>query len=524
MVAAAIAPPDQRHSWLVRHRVDLLIAAGLAIIAFLMRRHSLPTDGLWLDDAVQAAGLTASPSDLFAVSEDHPGFTALLIGWRALGGGSDAALTYPVLAAGVLGPAVLYLALRYCDYERSIGVLLGTALAVAPTVVVYSGRVKTYVIDILVVLALTLLIPWLTGIRWRWWTGAAWIAAAALVAFWSLFGLIAMAVAGVIVVLHPASDLKVRAPAVAGQAATSALFLFAEERARDVGGVQDMFRETWDAFIDFNNPIQFAGDTFVHFRRVGEYFLGGPPWFAGLCIVLTVLGLAVTAWQGGQAIRARYLLLLLLLAFIGGVVGKLPFGPRELGGGGRVSLWLIPVVAIGLAAALHGLRAILSGPLPKAAFDAAAWIAAAVIIAAGLSRDTVPYPFAGAHSATAFIQSQLTGGDAVLIGYLSDWSYATESGLRSGIHRTPDTTVGFAPSFDDVRVHPVFTSVDPEYVAPEVSEAKRVFVYYAEPPYNGFDQHLRSRLASTLGALGFRPRPARGFDDATVEIWKRSST
>ncbi len=76
------------------------------------------------------------------------------------------------MAAGVLGPALLYLALRYCGYERSIGVLLGAALAVAATDVVYSGRVKTYTIDILIVLALALIIPRLTRIRWRWWTGA----------------------------------------------------------------------------------------------------------------------------------------------------------------------------------------------------------------------------------------------------------------------------------------------------------------------------------------------------------------
>ena len=111
----------------------------MAVVAFLLRHHGLPTDGLWFDDSLQAAALPASPSDLFAVSADHPGFTAMLIGWRALGGGSDAAHTYPTLAAGALGPAALYLALRYCGYERSIGVLLAAALAVAATDVVYSG-------------------------------------------------------------------------------------------------------------------------------------------------------------------------------------------------------------------------------------------------------------------------------------------------------------------------------------------------------------------------------------------------
>jgi len=261
---------DQPRPWWQRHGLDLAIAAGLAVVAFLLRRHGLPTDGLWLDDSVQAAGLQASPSDLFAVSADHPGYTAFLIGWQALGGGSDAALTYPTLAAGVLGPALLYLGLRYSGYERSIGVLLGAALAVAATYVVYSGRVKDYTIDVLIVLALALIIPRLTAIRWRWWTALAWLGAAAVLAFWSSFGLIAVAVAGPIIVLHPTFDFKLRVVAVALQESLCVVLLAAENNSHDVAALQEQFRTTWDAFIDFDGPIQFAGDAFVHIRRVGE--------------------------------------------------------------------------------------------------------------------------------------------------------------------------------------------------------------------------------------------------------------
>jgi hypothetical protein len=519
-------PSRQREPWWQRHGLDLAIAAGLAVVAFLLRRHGLPTDGLWLDDSIQSAGLPASPSDLFAVSADHPGYTALLIGWRALGGGSDAALTYPTLAAGTLGPALLYLALRYCGYERSIGVLLAAALAVAATDVVYSGRVKTYTIDVLIVLALALIIPRLTGIRWRWWTGLAWAAAAAVLAFWSGFGLIAVAVAGAIILLHPASDLWVRAPAVAVQEAICAAFLVVEDRSHDVAALQDQFRDTWDAFVDFSpDPIRFGGEVFVHLRRVGEYFVGGTEWLAGVCVVVAIVALAFAAWEGRQAVRARYLLLLLLAAFVGGVLGKFPFGPSEaylISSGGRVSLWLIPVVAIGLAAALHGLRGIVGRRrIPRLIFDATAYVAAAVILVIGFTRDPVAYPFPGAHSATQFIQSHLGDGDAVLVGYRSDWSYATESGLHSGIERTPETSVGFQSTFDDPRVHPVDTMVDPQHVTPEVSQANRVFVYYAEHPFSSDEQQLRTELASTLRSVGFDQQPTQTFQDASVEVWAR---
>ncbi len=194
----------------------------------------------------------------------------------------------------------------------------------------------------------------------------------------------------------------------------------------------------------------------MHFRRVGEYLVGASHWLAGLCIVVAIVGLCVAAWNGRQAVRARYLLLLLLVVFIAGVAGKFPFGPSQgslYNSGGRVSLWLIPVVAIGLAAALHGLRDILPGRAPRVAFDAAPALAAVAIVVIGLSRDQLAYPFPGGHSATQFIQSQLGEGDAVLLGYGSSLSYATESGLHSGIERVSDSYIGFVPTFDDPRVH-----------------------------------------------------------------------
>src|SRR3954454_3228348 len=104
---------------------DLLIAGALLVVAFLVRRHGLPTDGLWFDDGVAGAGLDASASQLLTVGSDHPGFIAALIGWREIVGGGDAALAYPALIAGSLGAPLLYLGLRACGYERSLSALLG---------------------------------------------------------------------------------------------------------------------------------------------------------------------------------------------------------------------------------------------------------------------------------------------------------------------------------------------------------------------------------------------------------------
>ena len=108
------APASARRPWWYRHGADLLLAAALTVVAFLLRRHGLPTDGLWLDDSITGAGRTAAASDLFAVSADHPGFMVALMGLSDLSGGNDVSLTYPALVAGTLGPPLLFLALRWC--------------------------------------------------------------------------------------------------------------------------------------------------------------------------------------------------------------------------------------------------------------------------------------------------------------------------------------------------------------------------------------------------------------------------
>ena len=134
---------------------DLVVVGVLIVIAFLVRRHGLPTQGLWLDDAEEGAARKASPSQLIMVGRDHPGYVAALMGWSRLTGGSDASLAYPALIAGVLGPALLYVMLRVLGYAWWIGLLLGAALVASQTDIIYSGRLKPDTTDVLVVLILS---------------------------------------------------------------------------------------------------------------------------------------------------------------------------------------------------------------------------------------------------------------------------------------------------------------------------------------------------------------------------------
>lgn len=164
-----VAPSVSRAPrWSSRAR-DALLVVVLLVTAFVARRGGLPRDGLWHDDAWVAAGaVRGSFSQLFTVGSGHPGYTGALMGWSWLTGGSSQGLAYLTLIAGTLGPAALYLLLRRLGYARSVSALLGGTLVVGTVHVLYSGRVKTYVFDMLIVICLAAVVPLLVRVRWRW--------------------------------------------------------------------------------------------------------------------------------------------------------------------------------------------------------------------------------------------------------------------------------------------------------------------------------------------------------------------
>jgi hypothetical protein len=535
---ASVEAVPRQAPWWQRYGPELLLAGMLAVVAFLVRRHGLPTDGLWRDDSEGGSALAASsPSQLFAVGVTNPGFIAGLIGWSHISG--DASLVYPGFIAGTLGPPLLFLFLRACGYERSISVLLGAALTAAGTAIVYSGRLKTYPIDVVIVLALAAVLPRLVRTRWRWQTGVAWAAVAIVVSFFSGFALIAAAAAVVVLVLRPNSDLRVRVLAAAAQAVVCAVLLMAESRTYNSSELETHWRDIWDGFVTFHiNPISFSGEVLVHLRRLAETFVGGPGWFATLCVVVALIGLGITAWKGRQAIRARYLLIVFGVALVGSVLGKLPFGPIQASpqsDGGRVSLWLIPVLAMGLAAILQGLRGVLPNRRAvRIGFDAAAYVATAAILVSAVAAKQLPYPFPGAKSASDFIDSRLGAHDAVLIGYHAHWSFATESNTPYKVKPVPKSEVGFQPDFTDPRVHYLDVGrhaeqslgqelVDPQHIGPDVKHADRVFVYYAMPLVEQPETGARAELDHTLRTLGFERQPTVHFGAARVEVWRRGT-
>jgi hypothetical protein len=506
-----------------RYLPDLAVCSVLVVLAFVIRRHGLPTNGLWLDDAEDAAGLRAPISHLLTVGFDHPGFIASLMGWRHVLGG-DAALAYPAMIAGTAGPSLLYLTLRRFGYARSVGALLAAALVASETDIVYSGRVKTYTIDILIVLALVMIVPRLSQVRWRWHTALLWLISAILLASISTFALVATAAAGVIFLVHPRSDLRLRAAAVGIQAAAHLAFFAVVEQTYNPGAFDLQWRRTWDAFVNFNlNPVRFGHDALRHLGRVGQAFPGGPGWFATLVAAAAVLGLVSRGVRGHHTVLSRYLLLILVTAFVGSLLGRFPFGPKQtnpLSSGERVSLWLVPVIAVGLATILEALRRpIATRRLPAMGFDTATYLAGVAILLFALAQNALPYPFPGARSATNYVQSHLAKGD-VLLAPFPTFSLAAESTFGVVLRANPRASVGFSPHFDDPRVVTLAPHVSREQVEAATAHSDRVLVYLSQPPFNTQERMARATFAQTLGHLGFAPQVIK-FQDATVEAWRR---
>jgi hypothetical protein len=531
----ATAGPDLAHPrWRSSKHgpaLDLIAIAVLTAAAYIARRGSLPSDGLWFDDSWVAAGaILGRPTELLTVGSGHPGYTAILMAVDRLGGGDLAHLGIPSLLFGVLAPGALYLGLRAVGYERAISLILGAALAVAPVPILYSGRVKGYTLDTLVVLLIAVVVPFLARRRWHWPEVSIWVAAAVVLGTFSGYTLLATAGAGVILVLHPSADRPVRILAVGTQAVIQGAYLLALRSRSDLAGVEEVMETAFDGHMTFSwNPLTFARELLKHLRRVAEVFPGSPGdhgWWLALLAVLSVAGLALSAIKGrrSETVAARYLLLLVVVAAGGSLVDQFPFGPSNrvpVSAGGRHMLWMVPALAFGLAALAHRARlwAARRDPLRRG-FDALmAGTAIAILMLAYEPAPEAPFP--GSDSAAQFVDASIQPDDVVIVTNNSTFSYAISTTTRVDVQPTPDHQIGFAPDYLDPRVHNVggwaATSASPADIRAWTADADRVFVV-SSGVVGGRD---RQQVGAILGERDFRLAASQAFLWAAVDVYRR---
>jgi hypothetical protein len=492
---------------------DALIPLALGTVALIVRHH-VSADGLFYDDAWQAFGAwKGSLFEVITVGQTQPGFTAGLMLWTRVFGMGTASLVTPAMIAGTLGPPLLYLAFRRFGYARSVAFLAGAALTGAEVHISYSYHVKTYTFDVLIILGLALAVWSLAPRRWATSTAAAWSIGSITIGSFSSIALIGTLVAGVVLVLHPSGDLRRRAAAVAVQLIILSALYLASSRTYNDSLIHDFFAPR-GGYIEFDpNPVTFGRELFDHFWNVADVFPGGIPT---LSLAFAGFGLVVAAWGGRLAVPARFLALAVVVAVVGSIVDRIPFGPPRAQG--RVTLWMVPAIAVGLCTALDVARRRVAGRLTlRAGFDTILWIGAVLVMVSALGTDA-RYP-AGGRSAIRQVMADLRPDDAVLITKRNFYSFALYANTPVHLRPTPERSIGFLPDFPDGRLHLFDFGTRAAELADFVDHVERVHVVYAGN--RGAYGEDMSNLLFGIAMFGFERQSTTTVATGHIEVWQR---
>jgi hypothetical protein len=512
----------------VRSRLtDVLCVVALLVFGLLIRRNVLPRDGLLFDDAwvVLGAG-KAKLGDMLSVTTLQPGFTTVLRPWYDLVSGATERMAIPSLVAGAISGAVVFVVLRRWSVARVVSLTMSAIVVAAPVAVMYSGRVKPYVFEIVLVTVLAAVLPVLCTRNWGWPTVALWIFGSLALAGFSAYMLPAAVAAGIVVAFHPHHDVIRRSSAVAVQAVLTALYLSQVQGSFDSEGTNRGWEGTWNAYIEFANPLTMAREIAVHIGRLGEVVVGTSGVVGFAIVTAAVAGLVLESRRGDRRIAARYLLLLLAIAFAGGLTRRIPFGPAsgsdaDVYPGLRASLWLLPSLAIGLAFVLdRAARALRRTSATAAAWCAVVLVAFAALVIGTNVHDSPAHPLAGSRSAHEFVARRAGPRDVLLMFSNSLWTYAAEPEVDVRIKVDARLLNGFTPVLVDNRIWTAWPTNPWNGTIAQLREhtanATNVFVVDG---YVGVYDWEMPKLRSALREIGFQSTDAMKAGTYEVEMW-----
>ncbi len=280
-----------------------------------------------------------------------------------------------------------------------------------------------------------------------------WTVGSIVLASFSPFTLLAIIAAAAILALHSNGDRKIRL-IVAGVQATVLAGLFTAENGTHNQAAVVRFFKGQGAFIRPSlNPVTFGREIGAHFRHVTDVFPGGPAWFSAVCLVLAMVGVYLIARSGPLAVVGRFFVLMVGLAVVGSMATKFPFGPSS--GAFRLTIWLTPIVAFGLAAVLQRVyrAAAARSPGTRIAFNVVVFACSGLLLASAIGARRAYPP--GAALATRRVMAEAGPGDVVFITRGTMYTFALEAGTPVGVRPTPSLEVGFMPRFADKRLHPL---------------------------------------------------------------------
>jgi hypothetical protein len=514
-LAPAAVAHDTTRRWVP---LDGVIAVALAVSAFIVRLGALPKAGLFHDDAWSTASITmASFGDWFRFTVDHPAYNLLLFPLRPWAVDHPAVLIWPALVFGALLPAVVYAFLRDADARRSTATVLSAAVVAAPAAIAVSAHVKTYALDAVIVTVLAALLPRLARRRWSTGFAAGWIIGACVVGAISVFALIATAVAGLLLLTHSHGDRAVRFIALAVQGVLQCIALLVLLSMYDDAELNAFWRER-GGYIDFGgNPVRLVSRLWDHFRGVIEAYPGTRGLLLTLLAVGALIGLVAAACRVNN-ITGHFLLALGVVSALGALRDVLPFGVTGSAYLERLSVWLLPAIAYGLAElARLAFRVVRDFSVLRTAGDLALYVVAVAVVVPAFGNAPA-YPISGSSRATQYVDATRSSRDLVILLPRSAYAYAIATNAPVRLVEDQHSEFGSGLRFGDVVMAYEGGSL-PRDFADRLRRADRVFVFLGVPSRRA--PQRTAPVVFGLAAGGFVPGERRQFGDVTVTTWTR---
>ena len=407
------------------------------LVTYLVRRHPLAPEGLWLDDAWTAIVHKAdSFSEVWLVGVTGHGFAAALKGVFALFGFSEARAQALPFAAALATPPLLFLALRK-DRVRSTSAFAGAALlVVSSTHALYSTRVKQFTSDALLTTIAIATGLWLlrdprSSRRWWWALGIS-------IAITALSPLLAAPCASLLVAgwwatrgsTDRSSRTALRSMAIY---AVATLAWFA---VTVFGHTPDALQGFWrNRYVSFDGPVEVVTSAVGLLAELMEGFLGLPS------VVTLVLWLAgsVVVWRKRPPV-AILLAGPVVLAWLAAFAQLAPLG------GKRTDIYLYPAIAAMFGYALNEIE------LRRRMVAVATAIV--VLLAAALAFEQPDsYPDQGVKPFVAAFEGTAPDGAGLVLEPTGSWSYLVYSDSHVDLIADDSVAMGFRATVADEDIH-----------------------------------------------------------------------
>ena len=505
---------------------DVVTAVGLVVAGWWWRRRALPPNGLLFDDAWVVAGARwSSLRQLLVVCTNHPGFTLLLKGWLRWVSSASESATWPVLVAGSLGGAVVYVVARGLSVRRPAALVAGALVVVSPAHIAYSGRVKPYVFETALIAVLAYVVPTLARRRWGTWTAISWVVATLAIGSLSVFLAVAAGIAGLVLVVAAHGDRPRRLVAVGVQGVIQASTLFVMSSHYNAAQVARDWDTTYDGYPELAGPVgRLARDLGLHLGRGGGEVLSVGPMIGLAFLAIAVFGLGWESWRGQRRLAARYLSILLALGWVGSLVNQVPFGPKVgnvVFPGGRAMLWLYPSLVLGVGFAVEAGLAALSRRVDFYRVGVALTLAGVVAIGAFRWNPRPSYLPTGARTASDAAQSWTSNGGKVIL-LNNPMALAAEPSSRAWVQADTHSELGFVVRFPRSRTWDLTSrrwNGQVDSVRRELAGQDRVVVLDL---FIGFGDAQGAPLNAALQRLGFTKSHQQVVSGiSAAQLWTR---